>query len=162
MRQPDIEIYLKDADVDHKQIAEWLAQAIGPCSEWQQKGQTFKCKAGNIPVTWLPKAVGKWNSLYLESEQTPWPMMSPAPALHLPHWVWKCAARRVAGSRKTGKKMPTAGCASAPTVKRKSPGAQPENTALLVSVGAGSPANTGHARGSHRGGCFAGKPAPTA
>ena len=72
MRQPDIEIYLKDADVDHKQIAEWLAQAIGPCSEWQQKGQTFKCKAGNIPVTWLPKAVGKWNSLYLESDQTPW------------------------------------------------------------------------------------------
>ncbi|PMY77347.1 diguanylate cyclase, partial [Pseudomonas sp. FW306-2-2C-D06B] len=27
---------------------------------------------------------------------------------------------------------------------------------------AGLPANTGHARGSHRGGCFAGKPAPTA
>ena len=72
MRQPDIEIYLKDADVDHKQIAEWLAQAIGPCSEWKQKGHTFKCQAGNIPVTWLPKAVGKWNSLYLESDQTPW------------------------------------------------------------------------------------------
>jgi len=72
MRQPDIEIYLKDADVDHKQIADWLAQAVGPCSECQQKGQTFKCKAGNIPVTWLPKAVGKWNSLYLESDQTPW------------------------------------------------------------------------------------------
>ena len=53
MRQPDIEIYLKDADVDHKQIAEWLTQAIGPCSEWQQKGHTFKCRAGNIPVTWL-------------------------------------------------------------------------------------------------------------
>jgi hypothetical protein len=45
---------------------------LGPCSEWKQKGQTFKCKAGNIPVTWLPKAVGKWNSLYLESDQTPW------------------------------------------------------------------------------------------
>ena len=72
MRQPDIEIYLKDADVDHKQIAQWLGEAVGPCSEWQQKGQTFKCKAGNIPVTWLPKAVGKWNSLYLESDQTPW------------------------------------------------------------------------------------------
>src|SRR5476651_346214 len=43
MRQPDIEIYLKDADVDHKAI-----------------------------VAWLPKAVGKWNSLYLESDQTPW------------------------------------------------------------------------------------------
>ncbi|MCE6983658.1 hypothetical protein EI534_41180, partial [Pseudomonas frederiksbergensis] len=22
--------------------------------------------------TWLPKAVSKWNSLYLESDQTPW------------------------------------------------------------------------------------------
>ncbi len=30
MRQPDIEIYLKDADVDHKAIAAWLGQALGP------------------------------------------------------------------------------------------------------------------------------------
>jgi hypothetical protein len=72
MRQPDIEIYLKDADVDHKAIAAWLGAALGPCSDWVQKGQTYKCKAGNVPVTWLPKAVGKWNSLYLESDQTPW------------------------------------------------------------------------------------------
>ncbi|CAM3733131.1 hypothetical protein CCOS865_04465 [Pseudomonas reidholzensis] len=72
MRQPDIEIYLKDTDVDHKQVAAWLAEALGTCSEWTQKGLTWKCLAGNIPVTWLPKAVGKWNSLYLESDQTPW------------------------------------------------------------------------------------------
>jgi len=72
MRQPDIEIYLKDTDVDHKQVAEWLGQALGACSEWQQRGQTWKCMAGNIPVTWVPKAVGKWNSLFLESDQTPW------------------------------------------------------------------------------------------
>lgn len=70
MRQPDIEIYLKDAD--HKAIAAWLAQAIGPVSEWRQQGQTFKCRAGDVPVTWLPKAVGKWHSLYLESDATPW------------------------------------------------------------------------------------------
>lgn len=70
MRQPDIEIYLKDAD--HRDVAAWLSQAIGPCSEWQNKGQTFKCRAGNVPVTWLPKAVGKWHSLYLESDATPW------------------------------------------------------------------------------------------
>lgn len=162
MRQPDIEIYLKDADVDHKQIAEWLAQAIGPCTEWKQKGHTFKCQAGNIPVTWLPKAVGKWNSLYLKATRRRGPMTLPAPAPHLPRWVWKCAARRVAGSRKTGKKMLTAGSASAPTVKRKSPGVHHETAGLLVSVGMGLPANTGYARGSHRGGCFAGKPAPTA
>lgn len=71
MRQPDIEIYLKDAD--HDAVAAWLAQALGPCTEWQQKGQTFQCRAGDdIPVTWLPKAVGKWHSLYLESDATPW------------------------------------------------------------------------------------------
>lgn len=70
MRQPDIEIYLKDAD--QQTIAAWLSEAIGPCSEWRQQGQTFKCRAGNVPVTWLPKAVGKWHSLYLESDATPW------------------------------------------------------------------------------------------
>ncbi|CAE6934686.1 conserved protein of unknown function [Pseudomonas marincola] len=70
MRQPDIEIYLKDAD--HNDISNWLTTAIGPCSGWQQKGQTFKCKAGDVAVTWLPKAVGKWHSLYLESADTPW------------------------------------------------------------------------------------------
>lgn len=70
MRQPDIEIYLKDTD--HKAIAAWLGQAIGPVSEWRQQGQTFKCRAGDVPVTWLPKAVGKWHSLYLESDATPW------------------------------------------------------------------------------------------
>ena len=45
MRQPDIEIYLKDADVDHKAIAAWLGAALGPCTDWVQKGQTYKCKA---------------------------------------------------------------------------------------------------------------------
>ncbi len=70
MRQPDIEIYLKDAD--HQAVAAWLTQALGPCSDWQQKGQTLQCRAGDIPVTWLPKAVGKWHSLYLESDATPW------------------------------------------------------------------------------------------
>ncbi|MBD9485033.1 hypothetical protein IB229_18770 [Pseudomonas sp. PDM14] len=70
MRQPDIEIYLKDAD--HKAIAAWLNDAIGPVSDWHQQGQTFKCRAGDVPVTWLPKAVGKWHSLFLESDATPW------------------------------------------------------------------------------------------
>ncbi len=72
MRQPDIEIYLKDADVDHKAIAAWLGTALGSCSDWVQRGQTYKCRAGSVPVTWLPKAVGKWNSLFLDSDQTPW------------------------------------------------------------------------------------------
>ncbi|WP_068829351.1 hypothetical protein [Pseudomonas sp. BMS12] len=70
MRQPDIEIYLKDAS--QQAMTEWLSEAIGPCSEWQQRGQTYKCHAGDVPVTWLPKAVGKWHSLLLESDATPW------------------------------------------------------------------------------------------
>ncbi|NWL78249.1 hypothetical protein DM872_15465 [Pseudomonas taiwanensis] len=70
MRQPDIEIYLKDAD--QEAVTAWLNEALGTCTPWQQKGQTFKCLAGSIPVTWLPKAVGKWNSVYLESDRTPW------------------------------------------------------------------------------------------
>ncbi|EGH28262.1 hypothetical protein PSYJA_04359, partial [Pseudomonas syringae pv. japonica str. M301072] len=72
MRQPDIEIYLKDEDVDHKAIAQWLGDALGSCSDWKQKGQTWKCTAGTVAVTWLPRAVGKWNSLHLDSDQTPW------------------------------------------------------------------------------------------
>ncbi|MEO4046206.1 hypothetical protein AAFN46_03830 [Pseudomonas sp. CAU 1711] len=70
MRQPDIEIYLKDADQDG--ITAWLNEAVGPCGEWRQHGQTFKCLAGGIPVTFLPKAVGKWHSLLLESDASPW------------------------------------------------------------------------------------------
>lgn len=30
MRQPDMEIYLKDADVDHKAIAAWLGRCTRP------------------------------------------------------------------------------------------------------------------------------------
>ena len=70
MRQPDIEIYLRDAS--QEAVGEWLTEAIGPCSARQQKGQTFKCNAAGIPVTWLPKAVGKWHCLLLESDATPW------------------------------------------------------------------------------------------
>ena len=54
MRQPDIEIYLKDAD--QQAVTAWLEQAIGPCTPWQRKGQTFKCLSGDIEVTWLPQA----------------------------------------------------------------------------------------------------------
>ncbi|HHN1929579.1 TPA: hypothetical protein ACRNX9_005870, partial [Pseudomonas aeruginosa] len=39
MRQPDIEIYLKDAE--HAAVAAWLEQALGPCGPWQEHGQTL-------------------------------------------------------------------------------------------------------------------------
>ncbi|WP_017937943.1 hypothetical protein [Zestomonas thermotolerans] len=74
MRQPDIEIYLKDADRD--EVIRWLTQILGPCTEWRQQGQTFKCEidsaAGLIPLTWVPRAVGSWHSLFLDSPDTPW------------------------------------------------------------------------------------------
>ena len=70
MRQPDIEIYLRDAS--QEAVTNWLGEAIAPCTAWQQKGQTYKCHAGEIPVVWLPKAVGKWHCLLLDSNATPW------------------------------------------------------------------------------------------
>ena len=42
-----------DALGDQQAIAAWLSEAIGPCSEWRQQGQTLKCRAGEVPVTWL-------------------------------------------------------------------------------------------------------------
>ncbi|MFC3606437.1 hypothetical protein [Stutzerimonas tarimensis] len=70
MRQPDIEIYLKDASLEA--VGDWLAQRLGACTAWQSRGQTQQCRAGGIPVVWLPRAVGKWHSLLLESDTTPW------------------------------------------------------------------------------------------
>lgn len=70
MRQPDIEIYLKDAELPA--VTAWLEQAIGACTPWQTRSQTSQCRAGDIPVTWMPKAVGRWSSLLLASDQTPW------------------------------------------------------------------------------------------
>ena len=58
MRQPDIEIYLKDAERDA--VAQWLGEALGPCSDWQQKGQTFKCKAGNAMLRKPEDQVSIW------------------------------------------------------------------------------------------------------
>ncbi|MFC2970845.1 hypothetical protein ACFOJE_01270 [Azotobacter bryophylli] len=71
MRQPDVEIYLKDSD--QQAVSDWLNAALGSCTPWLQKGQTFKCATANgAPVTWLPNAVGKWHCLLIESEETPW------------------------------------------------------------------------------------------
>lgn len=122
MRQPDIEIYLKDAERDA--VAQWLGEALGPCSDWQQKGQTFKCKAGDVPVTWLPKAVGKWHSLYLESDATPGTTTWPVPAPPMPHSACRCAARPAPGWKTRAMKKPIAGSRSMPMAKPRSFGVQ--------------------------------------
>lgn len=70
MRQPDIEIYLKDAD--QAAITRWLEGYFNTPLHWIPQGRTFKTQAGTIPITWLPQAVGKWHCLLLESDSTPW------------------------------------------------------------------------------------------
>lgn len=70
MRQPDIEIYLKDTD--RAAISQWLTEVLdAPCA-WQQQGRVSRCQCADIPVTWFERAVGSWHSLLLESAHTPW------------------------------------------------------------------------------------------
>ncbi|TWH64491.1 hypothetical protein LX59_02439 [Azomonas agilis] len=70
MRQPDIEIYLKQAELSA--VTQWLSQRLGPLSAWTVQGKTRRCHAGQIPIVWVEQAVGKWHSLVLESDATPW------------------------------------------------------------------------------------------
>lgn len=70
MRQPDIEIYIKESNLEA--VTAWLTAALGAPCEWQQKGRVSRCLCANIPVVWFEKAVGKWHSLLLESDKTPW------------------------------------------------------------------------------------------
>ena len=70
MRQPDIEIYLKDCQLE--QVSQWLSQNLGPASAWQTRGQVHRAYFGETPITWFERAVGKWNSLLIESAATPW------------------------------------------------------------------------------------------
>ncbi len=70
MRQPDIEIYIKETNRDA--ISAWLSEALGAPCDWQKKGRVSRCQSADIPVVWFEQAVGKWNSLLLESNNTPW------------------------------------------------------------------------------------------
>ncbi|MDY0249901.1 MAG: hypothetical protein RBR45_07585 [Pseudomonas sp.] len=70
MQQPDIEIYIKDSN--REAISAWLATALDAPCQWQQKGRVSRCLCANIPVVWFEQAVGKWHSLLLESNTSPW------------------------------------------------------------------------------------------
>jgi len=70
MRQPDIEIYIKDSN--REAISTWLTAALGAPCVWQQKGRVSRCQCAGIAVVWFEQAVGKWHSLLLESDSTPW------------------------------------------------------------------------------------------
>ena len=70
MRQPDIEIYIKESN--REALSAWLTAALGEPCQWQQKGRVSRCLCANIPAVWFENAVGKWHSLLLESDNTPW------------------------------------------------------------------------------------------
>ncbi|NLY14028.1 MAG: hypothetical protein GXZ10_10475 [Gammaproteobacteria bacterium] len=70
MRQPDIEIYIKDSN--REAISAWLSSVLNAPCTWQQKGRVSRCQCADIPVVWFEQAVGKWHSLLLESADTPW------------------------------------------------------------------------------------------
>ncbi|PRB76517.1 hypothetical protein [Pseudomonas sp. MYb185] len=73
MRQPDIEIYLKEDFLD--ELNGWLEQHVGrvdlgPWSGTTRRGTLHGDAA--IPLMIVRKAAGKWASIWFESEATPW------------------------------------------------------------------------------------------
>lgn len=73
MRQPDIEIYLKEDFLD--ELNGWLEQHVGrvelgPWAGTMRRGTLHGETA--IPLMIVRKAAGKWASIWFESEDTPW------------------------------------------------------------------------------------------
>lgn len=73
MRQPDIEIYLKEDFLD--ELNSWLEQHVGrvelgPWAGTMRRGTLHGETA--IPLMIVRKAAGKWASIWFESEDTPW------------------------------------------------------------------------------------------
>ena len=73
MRQPDIEIYLKEDFLD--ELNGWLEQHVGrveldPWAGTMRRGTLHGETA--MPLMIVRKAAGKWASIWLESEDTPW------------------------------------------------------------------------------------------
>ena len=84
MRQPDIEIYIKESN--REALSAWLSTALDAPCQWQQKGRVSRCVCANIPIVYFEQAVGKWHSVLLESADTPWPddlQCAQAAAAHL-------------------------------------------------------------------------------
>lgn len=72
MKQTDIEIYLKDANLST--VTKWLIDCLGECTPWQQKGKAFRCMAveHNMTIAWYEKVVGNWHCLYINTIDGPW------------------------------------------------------------------------------------------
>ena len=73
MRQPDIEIYLKEDVLN--QLTDWLEQQVGrldlgPWSGTTRRGTLHGDTA--IPLMMVRRAAGKWASVWFDSDSTPW------------------------------------------------------------------------------------------
>ncbi|MGB7387979.1 MAG: hypothetical protein WA929_10335 [Pseudomonas neustonica] len=73
MRQPDIEIYLREDHV--KDLLAWIPEALGPLVLEEAKGNTRQGVIQStpaIPLMIVRKAAGKWTSIWFDSAETPW------------------------------------------------------------------------------------------
>lgn len=74
MRQPDIEIYLKDDFLD--ELWAWLEGNVGEVQLGAWSGNTqrgaLQSSGTTIPLMTVRKAAGKWASVWFDSEHTPW------------------------------------------------------------------------------------------
>lgn len=73
MRQPDIEIYLREDHV--KDLLAWLPEAMGPIVLDEPKGNSRQGLIESqpaVPLMIVRKAAGKWTSIWFDSEATPW------------------------------------------------------------------------------------------
>ncbi|UAW97690.1 hypothetical protein KEM63_12905 [Halopseudomonas nanhaiensis] len=73
MRQPDIEIYVRDDHVDD--LIHWLGREVGdlvlpPGAGLTRKGVIHTAQP--IPLMIVRKAAGKWASIWFDSDTTPW------------------------------------------------------------------------------------------
>ncbi len=73
MRQPDIEIYLKEDFLD--ELTGWLQQHVGTLDLERWTGTLRRGTLQGetrIPLMIVRKAAGKWASICFESDATPW------------------------------------------------------------------------------------------
>ena len=74
IKQPDIEIYVKDTSFNA--IQDWLSSVFEPISLPNFSGKPVNINVGispKIPVMLTPSAAGKaFTSIWFQSDQTPW------------------------------------------------------------------------------------------
>lgn len=74
MRQPDIEIYLREENLDA--LTDWLGQQLGSLElkGWNglTRHGTLMLDGHSIPIMIVRKAAGKWSSVWFDSAATPW------------------------------------------------------------------------------------------